>query len=180
MDFRHCLSPFYFIDQVVTSCMRLLKGPWFTLVHREIGGSASSALINTGINIWCVSTPSTGTSLFERCYHFPEGFIELIQRGSPERETRYLQFTLQRPGDLICIPHLLTHAVLTVDTGSATILSIGAITTTNQQIIFQTLDEYTFGVRHGKRREIFREKCLSALRDGWFLQQQALGKVRKG
>ena len=42
MDFRHCLSPHCFNDQVVTSCMRLLiKGPWFTCAHTESGGGAS-------------------------------------------------------------------------------------------------------------------------------------------
>ena len=65
-----------------------------------------------------------------------------MQRGPRERESRYLQFTLQRPGDLIYIPHLLAHAVLILDTGSPTILSgWDAATTTNQPIILQTLDE---------------------------------------
>ena len=88
-----------------------------------------------------------------------------MQRGPRERESRYLQFTFQRPGDLIYIPHLLAHAVLTLDTGSPTILSRwDAATTTNHQIIIQTLNEYTFGVRCGKWREFFREKGLVALR----------------
>ena len=86
-----------------------------------------------------------------------------MQRGPRERESRYLQFTLQRPGDLIYIPHLLAHAVLTLDTGSPTILSgWDAATTTIQQNIIQTFDKDTFGLRHGKWREIFREKGLSA------------------
>ena len=56
-----------------------------------------------------------------------------------------------------------------MDTGSPTILSgWDAATTTNQQIIIQTLDEYTFGVRRGKWREIFREKVLVALREWVF------------
>ena len=92
-----------------------------------------------------------------------------MQRGHRERESRYLQFTLQRPGDLIYIPHLLAHAVLTLDTGSPTILSgWDFATTTNQQITIQTLDEYTFGVRRGNWREIFREKGLVALREWVF------------
>ena len=92
-----------------------------------------------------------------------------MQRVPRERESRYLQFTLPRPGDLIYTPHLLAHAVLTLDTGSPTILcGWDAATTTNQQIIIQTLDEYTFGVRRGKWREIFREKGLSALREWVF------------
>ena len=171
MNFSHCLSPYCFRDQIVTSCMGLLiKRPWFTYAHTEIGGGASFALLNTGINIWCASTSSSGTRFFERCCHSPEGFIELMQRGPRERESRYLQFTFQRPGDLIYIPHhLLAHAVLTLDTGSPMILSgWDAATTTNQQNIIQTLDEYSFGVRRGKWREIFREKGLVALREWVF------------
>ena len=165
MHFSHCLSHYSFIDQVITSCMGLLiKGPWFTFANTEISGGASFALLNKGIKIWYASTSSTGTRFFERCCHCLEGFKELIQRGHREREPRYLQFTLQRPGDLIYIPHLLAHAVLTLDTGSPTILSgWDAATTTNKPIIIQTLDEWTFGVRRGEWREIFREKGLSAL-----------------
>ena len=44
-----------------------------------------------------------------------------MQRGPREPETGYLRFTLQRPGDLIYILHLLAHAVLTLDTGSPAI-----------------------------------------------------------
>ena len=131
----------------------LIKGPWFTYGHTEIVGSASFALLNTGIKFWCASTSSTGTRFFERCCHSPEDFIELMQCGPRERESRYLQFTFQRPGDLIYIPYLLAHAVLTLDTGSPTILSgWDAAITTNQKIIIQTLDEYTFGWRRGKWR----------------------------
>ena len=165
INFSHCLSPYCFLDQIVTSCMGLvLKGLWFTYAHTEIGGGASFALLNTGIKICCVSTSSTGTRFFERCCHSPESFIELRQRGPRERESRYLQFTLQRPGDLIYIPHLLAHAVLTLDTGSPTILyRWDAATTSNQYVILQTLDEYTFGVRRGMWREIFRKKSFISI-----------------
>ena len=166
VNFNHCLSPCCFFDQIVTSCMGLLiHGPWFTYAHTEIGGGASFALLNRGIKIWCASTSSSGTRLFDRCCHSPEGFIQLMQRGPREREARFLHFTIQRPGDLIYIPHLLAHAVLTLDTGSPTILSgWDAATASNQRVILQTLDEYTFGVRRGKWREILRKKGLSALR----------------
>ena len=97
-----------------------------------------------------------------------------MQRGPRERESRYLRFTLQRPGDLIYTPHLLAHAVLTFDTGSPTNLSgSDAATTSNQYVILQTLDEYTFGVRCGKRREIFLKKGLSALREWVFFPSTA-------
>ena len=96
----------------------------------------------------------------------PRSLYRFNAAGSRERESRYLQYTFQRPGDLIYIPHLLAQAVLTLGTGSPTILpGWDAATTTNPQIIIQTLDEYTFGVRRGKWREIFREKGLVALRE---------------
>ena len=137
MNFNHCLSPYCFLDQIVTSCMGLLiHGPWFTYAHTEIGGGASFAVLNRGIKVWCASTSSSGTRLFERCCHSPEGFIQLMQRDPREREARYLHSTIQRPGDLIYIPHLLAHAVLTLDTGSPTILSgWDAATTSNKRVI---------------------------------------------
>ena len=79
----------------------LIKRPWFTFALTEIGGGASSALLNSGIKIFCASNSSPGTRFFERCCHSPESFINLMQRGPRERESRSLQFTLQRPGDLI-------------------------------------------------------------------------------
>ena len=118
MDFPHYLSPSCFTHQVINSCMGLLIiGPWFTFTHPEIGGGASFDLLNNGKKIWCAFTSCRGTRVFERCCYSPEGFMELMQRGPRERETRYLQFTLERPGNFINIQHLLTHAVLTLDTG---------------------------------------------------------------
>ena len=137
--------------------------------------------IKQRIKIWCASTSSTGTRFFKRCCHSPEGFIELMQHGPRERESRYLRFTLQRPGGLIYIPHLLVHAVLTLDTGSPTIFSgWDAATTSNQQVILQTLDEYAFGVRRGKWREIFRKKVFQHYASGCFVLLQAPRKVRTG
>ena len=89
----------------------LINRPLFAYAHTEIGGGASFILLNKGIKIWCASTSSSGTRLFERCCHSPEDFIDLLQRGPREQEARYLQLTIQRPGDLIYIPHLLAHAV---------------------------------------------------------------------
>ena len=92
-----------------------------------------------------------------------------MQRGPREREARYLQFTLQRTGDLIYIPHLLVHAVLTLDTGLPTILSRwDGANTTNQQNTIQTLDEYTLGVRLSKWCEFSPEQVSSALREWVF------------
>ena len=145
-----------------------IEGPFFFSAHTEIGGGASFVLLNKGIKIWCAFTWSTGSRFFERCCHSPEGFIELMPRGPRWREVRYLQFILQRPGDLIYIPHLLAHAVENLDTGSPTILSRWDVatttTTTNQHIIIQTLDEYTFGARRCKWHEILGKQRLSALR----------------
>ena len=102
------------------------------------------------------ATSSAGTRVFKHCLYSPEGFMDLVERGPREREARSLHFTIQRPGDLIYLPHLLAHAVLTLATGSPTSSSgWGAATFTNQEIFIQTLDEFTFGVRRGKWREIF-------------------------
>ena len=82
-----------------------------------------------------------------------------MQRGPREREARCLRFDFQRPGNEIYFPHLPTHAVLTIDTGSPTILSgWDAASTSNQQVILQTLLEYTFGVRRGNWCESFTWK----------------------
>ena len=84
MNFSHCLSPHWFLDQIVTGCMGLLiKGPWFIYAPTEVGGGASFALLNTGIKIWCASTSSTGTRFFERCCHSPEGFHRINEAWSP-------------------------------------------------------------------------------------------------
>ena len=100
-----------------------------------------------------------------------------MQRGPRERGTRFLQFTFQRPVDLIHFPHLLAHAVLNLDTGSPTILSgWEATTTANEQNNLQTLDEYTFGVRQGKWREIFRKICISITPAGVFSFSSPPGK----
>ena len=102
-----------------------------------------------------------------------------MQRGPGEREARYLRFTLQRPGNLIYIPHLLAHALSTVETGAPTILSgWDAATTSNQQVILQTLDEYTFGEIRGKWREIFRRKALSAVRE-WVFSPSTCAQEKK-
>ena len=84
VNFSHCLSPYCFLDQIVTSCMGLLiEGPWFTYAYTEVGGGASFALLNTGIKIWCASTSSTATRFFERCCHSPEGFFRTNSAWSP-------------------------------------------------------------------------------------------------
>ena len=74
-----------------------------------------------------------------------------MQRGPREGEARFLQFTIQGPGDLIYFPHFFAHAVLTLYSSSATVSSSWNVATTlNQLVVFQTLNEYTFTVRRGK------------------------------
>ena len=75
MNFSYCLSPYFFLDQTVTSCMRfLIGGPWFTYAHTQIGEGASFALLNKRIKIWCACNSSSGTRLLERCCHPPKAF----------------------------------------------------------------------------------------------------------
>ena len=106
-------------------------------------------------------------SLLRTLLQLPQRFYRINQSGPRERESRYLRFTLEPPGDFISIPRLLAHAVLSLNTGSLTIIpECVTATTPNQQVIFRTLDEYTFAVRRDKWREIFRKEGLSAL-CGW-------------
>ena len=80
--FRDCLCKYCSNDQVITICLGLIfKGRWFTLVHTEIGGGVSFALLHEGIKFWCAFTSSTGTRFVERCCYSTDGFIDLMQRG---------------------------------------------------------------------------------------------------
>ena len=117
MDSNHCLSLYRFNGQVVNSCMELLiKDPCFSFAHTENSSEASFALLNKRINIWSTSPPSTRTRVFECCRYSPEGFEKSKQAGPRERETPCLQYTIHCHGDMIYIPHLLAHPVLTLDT----------------------------------------------------------------
>ena len=181
MNLSHCLSHHCFLDQVVTSCMGfLMKGPWFTYAHAEISGGASFALFNKGIKTWGTFTSSRGTRFFERCCHSPEGFIELMQRGPRERESRYLQFTLQRPVDLIYTPHLLAHAVLTLDTGSPTILSRWDAATILQisRLCFTLWMSILLVCVVVNAAKFSVKKICPRYVNGCFLPQQALRKVK--
>ena len=158
MDFVNCITSLSIVDQIVTSRIRLLiQGPWFSYAHIEVGGGASYALLHTGIKIWCSTTTYRSSRLLERCSNNAINFIDFFQRGPHEEEANYLRFTIQRPVDLIDIPSLRAHAVLTLDSGRPTILSgWDASTIVDSNIITRTLDEYNVGVRRGTWRKILR------------------------
>ena len=166
MEFVNCITFFSFVDQIVTSCIGLIiQGPWFFYAHIEFGGGASYALLHTGIKIWCSTTTNRSSRLLERCCNNASNFIDFFQRGPREREASYLRFTIQRPGDLIYIPSLRAHAVLTFDTGKPTILTgWDASTIADSSIITRTLDEYNVGVRRGTWRKILRTQGREELR----------------
>ena len=124
MNFGHRLSPYCFNEQaIIFSTGSIGKSPWFNFAHTETGGGASFALLNRRIKFWYASTSATSVRVFERCFHSREVFIEMMQWGARERGAQYLYFAIQRPGDLIYIPCLLAHAVLTSDSGSPTVSS---------------------------------------------------------
>ena len=82
----------------------------------------------------------------------------------------YLRFTIQRSGDLLFVPSLRPHAVLTLDTGEPTILSgWDASTIADSTIITRTLDEYDVRVRLGTWRKILRTPSRKALRNWVFV-----------
>ena len=85
MEFRYCLSPFCFSDQVVKRCNGFLrKLPWFSFAQKEIGGGACFASLNKGINNWCAPTSSTGSPFFGQFCYSTDGFIEIMQHGPRE------------------------------------------------------------------------------------------------
>ena len=68
VDFRHCLNPYCFEDQVVITCISLInQGPWLTSAPTEIVGGVSFALLNKGIKIWCATDSSKRTRFCEVC-----------------------------------------------------------------------------------------------------------------
>ena len=149
----------------------LVQGSWFSYAHIEVGGGASYALLHTGINIWCTTTTNSFSRLIERCCNNANNSIDFFQTGprEKEKEANYLRFTIQRPGDLIYIPSLRPHAVLTLNTGKPTILSgWDASTIADTTIITTTLDEYNVRVRRGTWRKILRTQGREALRNWVF------------
>ena len=129
--------------------------------------------MHTGIKIWCSTTTNSSSRLLERCCNNAGSFIDFFQRGPREREASYLRFTIQRPGDLIYIPSLRAHAVLTFDTGKPTILSgWDASTIADSSNITRTLDEYNEGGRRGEK--FYGRKAGRNYESGYFHQQRAL------
>ena len=121
--------------------------------------------MHTGTKIWCSTTTNRSSRLFERFCKNANNFIYIFQRGPREKEANYLRFTIQRPGDLIYIPSLRAHAVLTLDSGRPTILSgWDASTIGDSDILTRTLDDYNVGVRRGTWRKILRTQGREELR----------------
>ncbi|MEO1764958.1 MAG: hypothetical protein AAFR83_24090 [Cyanobacteria bacterium J06629_18] len=170
VDFAGCLTPQVFRDQKLADCIGLINsGHWFSSAHVEIGGGASFAYLHTGLKFWCSAASNSSARTFERCCTDVTNFLDLLQRGPRDKETRYLRVTIQRPGDLIYIPHLRPHAVLTIDTGKPAILSgWDACTIADVTIIKRLLDEFTLGVRRGTWRKIMRTKGREELRSWVF------------
>ena len=92
--------------------------------HVGVGGAAGFAYFLTGIKIWCLSYSSLNAGvLLERSLQTPLDFIHRMQRAPSEKEAAGILFAVQRPGDLLHVPHLKTHSVLTFDLGTTTILA---------------------------------------------------------
>ena len=116
-----------------------------------------------GMKTWCAAGSSSGTCVFELCGKTPDNFTQIVLPGRGEKETRYTEFTLRCYSDSIHNCHIFPHVVLFLDSGLPTILSVWvAATATSQQIINQTLDKYTFGVRYCTWCKLFllKKKCI--------------------
>ena len=165
----------------MTSCVGLLiNGPRFSYAHIEVGDGASYALLHTGLKFWCTATSNSSSRLLERCFNNANNLIDLIQRGPRDKEASYLRFTVHRPGDLIYIPSLQPHAVLTIDTGKSTIFSgWDALTIVDSSILIRTLDDYTIGLRRGTWRKVLRTQGKMNYETGYFRQLWALEYPRR-
>ena len=146
-----------------------------------MGGGAAYSYLHTGIKLWCAATTNSSSRLLERCYNDVASFINLIQRGPRSREATFFSFHLQRPGDLIYVPPLRTHLVLTMNNVKPTVLSgCDAVYTRDHFIIKRTLDENVIGVKRTTWRNILREQGREELNylDGCTLPLLALKKQK--
>ena len=154
-----CIDPACFIDQRVTESSALVtRGSWFSPGHVEVGGAAGFAYLLTGIKIWCFSYSSlTAAVLLERSLQTPPDFIHRMQRAPREKEAAGIQFAVQRPGDLLYVPHLTAHSVLTFDLGTTTILAgWDCCNISKENLIVQLFDNFSPGGTRERWREQFR------------------------
>ena len=93
-----------------------------------------------------------------------------MQRDPRQHEAFFVQFTIQRLGNLIYILHILALAVLTSSSGAPAILS-GLRYFFESAKFFQCLDECSFGVRSGKCRKFFLQMAWEHYGSWCFLQQ---------
>ena len=79
------------------------------------------------------------------------------ESAARERDSLYIQFAVQRPGDLIHVPHLTTHSVLTYDMGTTTI-SAGwdCCNISNEKLNVQLIDNFLPGVTKERWSAQFR------------------------
>ena len=154
-----CIDPACFIDQRVTEKTALVTcGLWFAPGHVEVGGAAGFAYLLTGIKIWCLSHSSLNAAvLLERSLQTLLDFIHPMQRAPREKEAAGIQFAVQRPGDLVNVPHLTTHSVLTFDLGTTTILAgRDCCKISFENVIVQLFDIFSQGGTKERWREQFR------------------------
>ena len=157
--YDYCIDPACFIDQRVTESTALVtRGSWFSPGHVEVGGAAGFAYLLNGIKIWCLSYSSLNAAvLLEHSLQTPLDFIHRMQRALREKEAAGIPFPVQRPGDLLYVPHLTTHSVLTFDLRTTTILAgWDCCNISNENLIVQLFDNFSPGGTKERWREQFR------------------------
>ena len=147
-----------FSDQGTSSLALLIHGPWFSPSHVKVGVGAAYSYSHTGVILWCAATTNSSSRLLERCYEDVASFINLVQRGPRSREATLFTFHLQRPGDLIYIPPLRTHLVLTMNVEPTFLSGWDAVYIRDNSINKRTLAEYVIGVRRTTWRNVLREQ----------------------
>ena len=119
-----CLTPVCFEDQIVTECSALVtKVELFVQVRIEFGADAGFVLLVSGYKISCTSRSKRSAKILEEAMCRENDILTRLERASRKRRYTLLQFANQQPGDMLYVPHLSFHSVLTPYLGTTTILA---------------------------------------------------------
>ena len=119
--------------------------------RRPYSGAAGFAYSMTGIKICCLSYSSLNAAVLLECsLQTPLDFFHRMQRAPREEEVAGIQFAVKRPRDLLYVPHLTTHSVLTLDLGTTTILAgWDCCNISNENLIVHLFDKFSTGRKKG-------------------------------
>ena len=93
-----------------------------------------------------------------------ETFFTRMERAPRDRKKTLLQFAIQRPGEMLYVPHLSTVSVLTPDLGTTTFLAgWNCCTKDDTKFITQSFGNFCSGAPRFKWRRQYRERLYEGL-----------------